>query len=181
MTAQIHHQNDLIDRFKAGEHEAVKQVFYDYYPMLCEAVYRIIQDRDTAEDLAQNVFIKSWRKREQITIKKSLAAYLRRMAINEALYYLRRKAHREQLQERNLPAPSIEPTPHDYLVREEVAGRIDNVVEELPPRCKTIFLLNREDGLSYREIAERLQIKTKTVENQIAKALRILRHQLQAA
>lgn len=181
MTVQNHHQETTIQRFKAGEHEAVKQVFYDYYPMLCEAVFRIVQDRDTAEDLAQNVFIKAWRKREQITIKKSLAAYLRRMAINEALYYLRRKAHREQLQEKHLPTPSLEPTPHDHLVREEVAGRIDDVVQELPPRCKTIFLLNREDGLSYREIAERLQIKTKTVENQIAKALRILRLEIQAA
>lgn len=181
MTVQNHHQETIIQRFKAGEHEAVKQVFYDYYPMLCEAAYRIIQDRDTAEDLAQNVFIKCWRKRNQITIKKSLASYLRRMAINEALYYLRRKSHREQLQKLHLPAPGIEPTPHDHMVREEVAERIDDVVEDLPPRCKTIFLLNREDGLSYREIAERLQIKTKTVENQIAKALRILRHQIQAA
>jgi len=181
MKAENNNQAEIIDRFKAGEHDAVKQVFYDYYPMLCEAIYRIVRDRDTAEDLAQNVFIKSWRKREQITIRKSLAAYLRRMAINEALYYLRRKAHREELRQLHLPGPGFQPTPHDHLIREEVAEQIDMVVEELPPRCQKIFLLNREHGLSYREIAEQLQIKTKTVENQIAKALRILRHQIQAA
>ena len=163
MSTVINNQDEIIHRFKAGEHNAVKQVFYDYYPMLCEAVYRIIRDRDMAEDLAQNVFIKSWRKREQITIKKSLPAYLRRMAINEALYYLRQETHRKALREHHLPTPGFQPTPYDHMIREEVAERIDDAVQELPPRCKTIFQLNRENGLSYREIAEQLQIKTKTV------------------
>ncbi|MEL6657270.1 MAG: RNA polymerase sigma-70 factor [Bacteroidota bacterium] len=181
MSAIKNHQDQIIDRFKAGENDAVKQVFYDYYPMLCKAVYRIVQDQSVAEDLAQNVFIKSWRKRESINITKSLSAYLRRMAINEALYYLRQQNRRQQLREQHIPSPNLEPTPLDYLIREEVAERIDDAIDDLPPRCQTIFRLNREEGLSYREIAQKLHIKTKTVENQIAKALRILRVQIKAA
>ena len=62
----MNHQDQINERFKAGEHDAVKQVFHDYYPMLCQAIYRIVQNQETAEDLAQNVFIKSWRKREDL-------------------------------------------------------------------------------------------------------------------
>lgn len=173
---------DLLLSFQAGEQDAVKQVFYDYYPLMCQTVYRIIQDKDTAEDLAQNVFIRAWRKREQLAITTSLPGYLRKMAINEALYYLRRQSERRDILNRQQPTVSAAPTtPLEEVLRSETAGQIASTIKQLPPRCRTIFQLNREEGLSYREIAERLDIRPKTVENQIAKALRILRHSLQAA
>jgi RNA polymerase sigma-70 factor (ECF subfamily) len=173
---------NLLLRFQTGEHDAVKQVFHDYYPLLCQTIFRIIQDKETAEDLAQNVFIRAWRKREQLAINTSLPGYLRKMAINEALYYLRRQSERRSILDRQQPKVSAAPTtPLEEVLRNETAGQIANTIKQLPPRCRTIFQLNREEGLSYREIAERLDIRPKTVENQIAKALRILRHSLQAA
>lgn len=173
---------DLLLRFQAGERNAVQQVFHDYYPLLCQTVYRIIQDKETAEDLAQNVFIRAWRKREQLAITTSLPGYLRKMAINEALYYLRRQSERRSILDRQQPTVTAAPTtPLEEVMRNETASQIVKTIQQLPPRCRTIFTLNREEGLSYREIAERLDIRPKTVENQIAKALRILRHSLQAA
>ncbi len=173
---------DLLLRFQAGEQATVKQVFYDYYPLLCQTIFRIIQDKDTSEDLAQNVFIRAWRKREQLVITTSLPGYLRKMAINEALYYLRRQSERMSILNRHQPKVSAAPTtPLEEMLRSETASQIVNTIQQVPPRCQAIFKLNREEGLSYREIAERLDIRPKTVENQIAKALRILRHSLQAA
>ncbi|MGH1434506.1 MAG: RNA polymerase sigma-70 factor [Lewinella sp.] len=173
---------DLFLRFQAGDQNAVKQVFHDYYPLMCQTIYRIIKDKDTAEDLAQNVFIRAWRKREQIAIHLSLSGYLRKMAINEALYYLRHQAKRASILKQYQPGPiTTLTTPLDEVIRDETDLHIKSTIQHLPPRCRTIFQLNRTDGLSYREIAQRLDIRPKTVENQIAKALRILRHSLQAA
>lgn len=178
MTTEITNPTELRERFCQGDRQAVKDVFYQYYPMLCQTIFRIVADRHLAEDLAQEVFIKCWRKRNELFINSSLPAYLRRMAIREALYHLRRRKPTTLVQLEHCNSLSSDIDPLQQYYRNELRQRIDQVVGALPQRCKQAFQLSREQGLSYREIAEQLAIKPKTVENHIGRALQVLKREL---
>jgi len=130
------------------------------------------------EDLAQNVFIRLWEKRHKINITSSLGAYLRRMAINEALGHLRKNknVHIEKLTPIT-PQKETENTETNYL-HQELQEQIAAAIDTLPPKCRRVFQLSRYEGLTYREIAEKLGISVKTVENQMGKALRVLREKM---
>ncbi|MDV7397344.1 sigma-70 family RNA polymerase sigma factor, partial [Arthrospira platensis SPKY1] len=92
----INQQEDWLVRLRSGDRTALRAIFEAHYELVCQSAYRLVQDRSTAEDLAQEVFLRFWEKRERITITVSLPAYLRRMAINEALGHLRRQQRWQQ-------------------------------------------------------------------------------------
>ena len=161
---------------KADEPGTVKQLFYEFYPFLCTTIFRIVKVRAIAEDLAQDTFFKFWEKRNSIEINTSLKAYLRRMAINEGLYYLRKnkKFQREDGVEPG-DLQGLTDTVEEQLLQQELADKISDAIKQLPPRCQEVFRLSRFEDLSYREIADKMEISLKTVENQMGKALKILR------
>ena len=165
-------------RLKAGDKTVLKELFEAHYEQVCAAIYRLIGNRATTEDLAQQVFIRLWEKRNTIEIVTSPGAYLHRMAINEALACLRSK--------KNTPFSEITgSTPfapqrdagQSYLYG-ELEEQIRQAVDALPPRCRAVFVLSRFEEKSYREIAQELGISKKTVEHQMGKALRVLREKL---
>ncbi len=168
----------LVQALQAGDQSAFQQLFRRHYPSACQAIRRFLPNRAIIEDLAQDVFVRLWERRDQLNIQTSFGAYLRRSAINEALMYLRRqkKNNASELDEARLLAASD--NAHDVMVGADLQQQIRQAIDSLPPRCRTIFLLSRHEEMSYREIAERLTISIKTVENQMVKALRILREQL---
>lgn len=138
-------------------------------------MHRFLKDKSTVEDLAQNVFIRFWEKRNQIKVTSSVKAYLNRMAINEAIGYLR-KNKKWDIEEvtPNTPTQSASSVEEQYL-HTELETKITNAIDSLPPKCRAVFQMSRFDDLTYREIAEKLGISIKTVENQMGKALRVLR------
>lgn len=171
--------NKILELLKADDPTTVKQLFYQFYPFLCNTVFRIVKDKDIAEDLAQDTFFKFWEKRQSIEIKTSLKAYLRKMAVNEGLYYLRKnkKFKKEENIEWNdltLATNAVE----EKVLEQELGEKIDIAIQQLPPRCQEVFRLSRYEDLSYKEIAVKLNISIKTVENQMGKALKILRRAL---
>ena len=169
-------EKEILKLLKADNPGTVKQLFYQFYPFLCNTVFRILKDKALAEDLAQDTFFKFWEKRESIDVQTSLKAYLRRMAVNEALYYLRKNKKFQK-------ASDVEPgdiggttdTVEDTLLHQELEDKIGAAIKTLPPRCQEVFKLSRFEDLSYKEIAAKLDISIKTVENQMGKALKILR------
>jgi len=170
-------QENILTRLKSNDKAALKDLFQLHHAGVCAAIFRIIKDRNTVEDLAQEVFLRFWQKRETINVSSSLQAYLRRMAVNEALGHLRKKKmFEEEINNDTLAgaAPGVE---HQYL-HGELEEHIKMAIDVLPPRCRTVFQLSRFEELSYREIAEQLNISIKTVENQMGKALKILRKEL---
>lgn len=171
-------ENDylLLQQLKNDNQKAFKQIFDAHYDGVCRAIGKLIPDQALAEELTQNVFIQFWNKRHQLQIKGTIAPYIRRMGINEALAQLRKKQHtfQELPVQENATANSVEET---YL-QNELQGEIKKAVNELPQRCKTIFVLSRFEQLSHKEIGEKLDIKPKTVENQITIALKTLRKAL---
>jgi RNA polymerase sigma-70 factor (ECF subfamily) len=169
---------DILARMKLDDRTALKELFEAYYPMVCQAIRRFVQDHATCEDLAQEVFLRFWQKRQKIQVTSSLSAYLRRMAVNEALAYHRRNKRYQE--EEFLPGMEKDAVPgaDEQYLHTELAGHISSAIDTLPPKCRTVFQLSRFEELSYKEIAEKMNISVKTVENQMSKALKTLRVQL---
>lgn len=141
-------------------------------------MHRFIRERATVEDLAQNVLIRFWEKRHKINITSSIKAYLHRMAINEALGYLRKnKKYTEEEFSTTTPVGATESVEENYL-HSELENKITKAINSLPPKCRAIFQLSRFEDMTYKEIAAKLGISVKTVENQMGKALRVLRERM---
>ncbi|MEM6317137.1 MAG: RNA polymerase sigma-70 factor [Bacteroidota bacterium] len=169
-------EKDVLALLKADDPRTVKRLFYQFYPFLCNTIFRILKDKALAEDLAQDTFFKFWEKRQTIDIQTSLKAYLRRMAVNEALYHIRKnkkfqKDSEAEVNDLGGATDSVE----EQLLHQELEAKIAAAIQTLPPRCQQVFRLSRFEDLSYKEIAAKLDISIKTVENQMGKALKILR------
>ena len=166
---------DIIELLRKNSDEAIEVLFKKHYTFLCKAAYRIIPVSSTAEDLVQDVFLDIWRKKDNLNINTSVKAYLRRSVINKALNHLRNQKLKFDEDERALEGfESKENISSDIEVK-ELQKIIDTAIERLPKKCRIVFTLSRFEEMSYKEIADQLGISKKTVENQISKALRILR------
>ncbi|MEM6396669.1 MAG: RNA polymerase sigma-70 factor [Bacteroidota bacterium] len=163
---------------KADDRSAFKQIFSTHYQDVCRVINRYIADPGLTEDLAQEVFIRLWKKRHDISIETNLPAYLRRMGVNEALAHLRKKT-RFKADELPMHLPGqTAPSATEQSDLHELQDRISAALKKLPPRCRLVFELSRYEDLSNREIAEQLELSIKTVENQMTKALKLLRSEL---
>ncbi len=157
-----------------------QQAFEEYYQPLCNFAYSFVKDRDEAEDVVQAVFINLWKKRTSIEIQSKLSSYLFSATKNNALMVLRRQQYEskyvEHIQQR---APIIyEDDTQDAEEQLLLKEKIFQAIQTLPPKCQQIFKMSKLSGLTYKEIASDLSISVKTVENQMSKALKILREQL---
>ncbi|MCB9283989.1 MAG: RNA polymerase sigma-70 factor [Lewinellaceae bacterium] len=152
-------------------------LFRRYYSYVSMAVYRMVEDGTVAEDIAQEVFMEIWRRRNSLRISISLKAYLRRSAVNRSLNFLRDKKNRfkEELSDAQYELQTPE---NPDLELDELQDHIDDAIRQLPDRCQEVFRLSRMEEKSYQEIADQLGISIKTVENQIVKALKLLRESL---
>lgn len=171
-------EQTVLQRLRSDDRQVLRQIFEAHYASVCTVIRRFIADPGLVEDLAQEVFVRFWEKRHRIEINSNLPAYIRRMAVNEALAYLRKK-------NRFAPDELPQQLPHhttagadQALEASELQAAIRQAINSLPPRCKLIFQLSRFEDLTYREIAQKLDISEKTVENQMGKALKNLRDQL---
>ena len=169
---------EILLGLRSDDKAFMKDLFHDHYPMVCKTIYRFVNDQPLTEDLAQEVFIRLWSKRHQLNITQSLPAYLRRMAINEALGHIRKNKNNQTDELNPGLHEGMETGTEDQFLYGELKDRIAHVIDGLPPRCRVIFQLSRFDELTYKEIADKLDISIKTVENQMGKALKILREKL---
>ncbi len=167
--------SDILVQSNPGNKDPLRAVFDQNYSMVCSTIYRLVKNAATSEDLAQNVFMKMWTKREKIVINSSVGAYLRRMAYNEAISHLRKNKSRweESVEDHQIEIPTA--SADEQIMGDELQAQINKAIDSLPPRCKAIFLLSRHEELSYKEIAQKLELSIKTVENQMGKALKMLR------
>lgn len=173
-------EQQLLSALRFGNEGALRQIFDRHYPLLLSDIYRLIPDESTCQDLAQELFVDFWNKRESLDIHTSLRAYLRRAAVNKSLNYL--KANRR------IQFDDTDDLGHlaDDSVRETQLKNIQETLEDalhlaingLPEKCRIVFNLSRFEQLTHREIAEKLGISVKTIENQITKAMKTLRDAL---
>ncbi len=172
-------EKTIIARLKSNDQTAMQWLFERYYQAVCNRIFRIIKDKSTVEDIAQEVFIKFWEKRQQISIQNSLNAYLQRMAYNETISYLRK--HKKHWHDELASYDSADKdTSEKTLLYNELSNKITNAINMLPNRCRIIFQLSRFEELTYKEIASQLDISVKTVENQMGKALKLMRENMKS-
>ncbi|HQU57661.1 MAG: RNA polymerase sigma-70 factor [Phaeodactylibacter sp.] len=159
----------------------LQQLFQRFQPMLVAYACQYLRSEEDAREAVQDVFMGVWNNREHLQLDESLKPYLYTATRNKALNYLNR---------RRLAAVSIEEAPvyaserpkvEAAMEAEELKALIYDEVRRLPERCREIFLLSRREGLSNREIAERLAVSEKTVENQMTIALKRLRARVYGA
>ena len=171
----------LTRRIREGDAAAFEVVFRAHYAELCAFVRAHVGSTAIAEELVQDVLLHVWHGRAQLDPHQSLRQYLYRAARNHTINYLKRRRveDRSLHDTATLPLPSSAAT-DDEVRTHELAHAIDQAVASLPERCRVIFVMSRENGLSYSAIAEVLGISVKTVETQMGRALKALRAQLAA-
>ena len=145
---------------------AFRKVFDRYYPRMLAFLRSFLQSDDDAEDVAQNVFVKLWMKREVLLDREYLDIYLFRMTVNFAINFAKVRKRHVGLEDIDLP---------DELDSRKRLDTIFKAVSEMPEKRREVFILSRLHGMSHKEIAEKLNVSAKTVENHINFALRELR------
>jgi RNA polymerase sigma-70 factor (family 1) len=153
------------------------KVFDTHYEYIRNYIYYLSGDIGIAEDLAQDVFMKVWERREGIN-EETIKPLLYKIARN--LYFNLYKRNTLDLKFMNSALRENENESPEYLMEiKEFDERLQLALSELPEHCRTIFLMSRMDDLKYHEIAERFDISVKAVEKQISKALKLLREKIE--
>lgn len=172
--------NETVGSLLAQRDEAgFEQLFKTHFKRLHAYAVTLLQNEAEAEETVQQVFFKLWERRENLSADAPVTAYLYRAVHNESLNYLKHQQvkSRHQLQVAYRMKNEAQ-QPGDKSVSAELEKKIHAALQELPEQCRTIFQLSRFEELKYREIADRLDLSVKTVENQMGKALKILRAKL---
>jgi RNA polymerase sigma-70 factor (ECF subfamily) len=159
----------------AMDKAAFEAVFRKFFPALMAFSLKYLPDEDDAREVVHNVFINLWEKRASLDTSVSLKSYLFTAVHNRSLNMLR---DRKKFSDDAVPEISSGEDIHAQIEAVELEERIGEVIAGLPEKCREVFELNRFGGLKYGEIAEKLGISVKTVENQMSKALKILREKL---
>lgn len=164
---------ELFERIRKGDKTAFQTLFDRYYKLLLGTAINILKDVDSAKDAVQEVYIQIWKSREQINFTSSIENYLKRSVINRSLNQIkaRQKFDGEPVEENHSTSSSVS----DQIEADELEKIVEKTIDTLPERCRLVYILRRQEDLSLKEIGEKLNISSKTVENQLTKALKILK------
>ncbi len=152
-----------------------EKLFREYFPTLMAFAKKILVEEDDAREVVQQVFITIWEKRQEIDLSVSLKSYLFTSVHNRSLNMIR---DRKKFSGAEVPDVPGKWDVSNVIESMELEEKIMEVIGTLPEKCREVFELSRFDGLKYNEIADKLDISVKTVENQMSKALKILREKL---
>jgi RNA polymerase sigma-70 factor (ECF subfamily) len=170
----------LLENIMAGDEHAFEIAFLKYYTPLCKYVWKYVRSEDTAQEIVQEVFAVVWETRAKLDPEGHLRGLLYQMARNKALNYLK---HQKVVEGYKVQVRNGNENPYYELAEsgdseQKLFHAVQDAVEDLPPKARRIFRLNRQEGLTYREIAGYLDISIKTVESQMIRSLRLLRDAL---
>lgn len=173
-----------IARARSGDMGAFEAIFRAHYQRLCLFAEGFVNSSDQAEDLVEEVFVRTWESRESCRGCDSLKAYLYVAVRNRAFKLLRHRRVVDRLAERTGsggPVPGMSANrddPAENAAASELARAVERAIASLPERSRQAYLLHRQHGMSYAEIAATMEISTKTVENHLARAVKALRENL---
>jgi len=171
-------KNPLIPLVALDEH-SFEQLFRSEYKGLCFFAIRYVRDMETAKEIVQDTFISLWEKRDSIDMEKSVKSYLSTSIKNKCYNHLRNnKKFNSDLILDDVLCEKVSFESNDKLIENELKARISTAIDELPEKCREVFLLSRYENMKYHEIAIKLQISVKTVDTQMSKALQHMRLKL---
>lgn len=171
-------QQFILNELQKGNERAFDTIFKLYYMSLCQFSYSFIKDQDTAENLVQEVFVKLWEKRENMTNIENLLSYLMGMVRNQSVDFLRKEKTNSKIYNQLRPESSGNTT-EEQISKNEFEEKLLKSILNLPERCRTAIEMSRFDGFSNKEIAQKMEISVKGVEALIGRSLKLLRSELQ--
>lgn len=157
---------------------AFKTLFAKEYDNLCRFAMTYMQDLHLAEDVVQDTFIRIWEQKKDLITSPDVRFYLITSVKNNCISALRKQNTRKEIFTDEAPEAEPEPFVTERQHKEQLEDqkkKIAKALEQLPPKCKEVFLLIKLYGMSYKQAAETLEISVKTVENQMGKAIKTLR------
>jgi RNA polymerase sigma-70 factor (ECF subfamily) len=174
MTATVDvDEKKLLERLRAGDEAALESLVRKYYGGLMSFLSHLLGSSDAAEDVLQVLWLRLWERRESLDIHGSLRVYLFRGAKNLAIDTLRREKLEQRIGHQLVNAETVSHHTDDVATifeRDELALAIADAINALPARCREVFILSRDGGMSYKEIAETLGVSVNTVNTQITRA-----------
>lgn len=169
----------IVRLIKAGDAEAFEAVFKKYYLPLLNLAVGILKEEGQAEEQVQEVFTKLWERRAKLDDDLRLFPYLLTSVRNRCYNYVRDQSVADKYVFHKLQEYRDQIFNDDYATYDDdVIEKLYIAIEQMPDKCREVFKLSRFEGLSHKQIAEKLSISTKTIENHITKAMKILKTEL---
>ena len=153
---------------------AYKKLFFHFFLPLKSFSFSIVKSKEYAEEIVSDVFVEIWAKRKQLMEINDLKMYVYTSVRNASLRKFQQiqKKRILSMSELSVEMMSIEPNAEASMISTELIKKIEAAIDQLPPQCKIIFKLAKEDKLKYKEIADLLAISVKTIDNQLSTALK---------
>ena len=153
-----------------------QETFYKHYEPLCKYAFTLVKESHSCEDIVQEIFLKVWEKKQNLIGSEELTWYLYTAVRNNSLSFLEKK-QKTVLGEVNGQEITEMPEERFTPITKEADfdTLLNNALDHLPPKCREVFVLSRVSDMTYKQISDSLGISIKTVENQMGKALKILR------
>jgi RNA polymerase sigma-70 factor (family 1) len=169
---RIEYLQNRIVRFE--DQQAYKELYTGLYGYLYHFAWNFVKSKQLSEEIISDVFIKVWEKRKSLSGIENLKVYLYVATRNTALNYVENQKHHRftDIEEFSTNLKSSYSDPEQMLITSDMMLLIHKAILQLPPRCRLVFKLVKEDRMKYKEVAEVLHISVKTVENQVAIAVR---------
>lgn len=166
----------LFNQIKKGDEKAFSCIFDKYWEELFLSAYRVLNDEEICKDVVQDIFIALWNRSSELEIS-NLRAYLLQAAKYQVAKFIRDNQKIDIISNsyEKIEMLCYTEQPVEY---NELFGVLNQKINELPERCRQVFRMSRIDGLTNKQIGEKLDISVSTVENQISKALKFIRHEL---
>jgi RNA polymerase sigma-70 factor (family 1) len=165
----------LQEGIACGDQGALKELYQLLYKKLVQFAYVLVRSRELSEEVVEDVFIKLWSRRSQVMNIQNLKVYLYIATKNTALNYLSKRAIElttAPFDYLDIEAAEVSSSPEQLMITAEMLRKMQTAVDALPPRCKMIFKLIREDGLKYKEVSDILGISVNTIDAQMAIAVK---------
>lgn len=168
----------LFEKTKMGDEKAFETIFRHYYPHLCLYASRVLKNTAAAEEIVQELFVLLWERREETEIETSVKNYLFKAVKNHCLNYIKHNQIKNEYSRKILAETNTFSPDDEIETQTELFQKIEESISGLPEKRQEIFRLSRQEGLKYREIAEKMNISVKTVETQMGMAIKTLREKL---
>lgn len=170
---------EILASLKRSDPESIRLIIDNYGAGIMKRALVYLKNKEQAEDLAQEVYLDIWKKRDQLNISNSLAGYLSIMVRNKCLNFIKSNS-RVRIEDDSALSTKVSSysDSHSQLEASEMSEHIMELISNLPEKCRIVFEMSRFDHLSNAEIAKRLDKSVKTVENQMSRALRELKEKM---
>lgn len=169
---------NFFEQISKGDKKVFDEMFLLYYKELCRFAIVFMHNKDDSEEVVQKLFVRLWEKRKHLTQPENTRSFLYKSVYNESLKLLKSKATRKKYNLQFAFQSKIESDENETIDFSTFLPHLKNAIDKLPEKCRQIFVLNKLEGLTQKEISEILDISTKTVENQVAIAITKLRAEL---